>query len=78
MPFRQRLYTIIFEADTRAGKLFDVVLIAAILLSLAVVKADSSSSPGCTARDAISNGGAGTEGSVGAWVAPVWTRPRVA
>jgi voltage-gated potassium channel len=41
MPFRQRLYTIIFEADTRAGKLFDVVLIAAILLSLAVVVLDS-------------------------------------
>lgn len=41
MSFRQRLYTIIFEADTRAGKLFDEVLIAAILLSLVVVVLDS-------------------------------------
>ncbi|MCM5678101.1 ion transporter [Schlegelella sp. S2-27] len=39
--WRLRLYTIIFEADTRAGKLFDVVLIAAILLSVAVVMLDS-------------------------------------
>jgi voltage-gated potassium channel len=39
--WRLRLYTIIFEADTRAGQLFDAVLIAAILLSLAVVVLDS-------------------------------------
>lgn len=38
---RQRTYTIIFEADTHAGKLFDQVLIAAILLSLLVVVLDS-------------------------------------
>ncbi len=38
---RQRMYTVIFEADTRAGKLFDQVLIAAILLSLVVVVMDS-------------------------------------
>lgn len=38
---RQRLYTIIFEADTRAGKLFDELLIAAIVLSLTVVVLDS-------------------------------------
>lgn len=41
LTLRQRLYTIIFEADTRAGKLFDVSLIAAILLSLMVVVLDS-------------------------------------
>jgi len=35
--WRQRLYTVIFEADTRAGRLFDEVLIAAILVSLLVV-----------------------------------------
>lgn len=40
-PLRQRVYTVIFEADTRAGKLFDQVLIAAILLSLMVVVMDS-------------------------------------
>jgi voltage-gated potassium channel len=39
--WRLRLYTTIFEADTRAGRLFDVTLIVAILLSVAVVVADS-------------------------------------
>ena len=39
--WRLRLYTIIFEADTRAGRLFDKTLIVAILLSVAVVMADS-------------------------------------
>ena len=39
--FRARLYTIIFEAETRAGRLFDLTLIAAILLSVAVVVLDS-------------------------------------
>ena len=39
--WREKLYTIIFEADTRAGKIFDVSLLALILLSVAVVMADS-------------------------------------
>lgn len=39
--WRLRLYTIIFEADTRAGRLFDKTLVVAILLSVAVVMADS-------------------------------------
>ena len=39
--WRLRWYTIIFEADTRAGRLFDKVLIAVILVSVAVVMADS-------------------------------------
>lgn len=38
---RLRLYTIIFEADTRAGMRFDVLLIIAILLSILVVIIDS-------------------------------------
>ena len=38
---RQRLYTIIFEADTSAGRHFDVVLVALIVLSVAVVVVDS-------------------------------------
>lgn len=38
---RLRLYTIIFEADTRAGWRFDVLLIIAILLSILVVIIDS-------------------------------------
>src|SRR5690606_34695485 len=40
-PFRDRLFVIIFEADTRAGRWFDFALIAAILLSVAVVMLDS-------------------------------------
>lgn len=39
--WRLRLYSIIFEADTRAGRLFDQALIAVILLSIVVVMADS-------------------------------------
>ncbi|AKB75277.1 Potassium voltage-gated channel subfamily KQT [Methanosarcina lacustris Z-7289] len=42
--WRNTLYTIIFEADTPAGKLFDEVLILAILLSIIVVMLDSVSS----------------------------------
>ena len=38
---RARLYTIIFEADTRAGRIFDLTLIVAILASVAVVVLDS-------------------------------------
>jgi voltage-gated potassium channel len=34
---RERVYTIVFEADTRAGRLFDLALIGAILLSVTVV-----------------------------------------
>jgi voltage-gated potassium channel len=39
--WRLRLYTIIFEADTRAGRLFDLTLIAFILASVTVVVLDS-------------------------------------
>lgn len=34
---REKLYTIIFEADTRAGKFFDIGLIYAILISVLIV-----------------------------------------
>ena len=39
--WRSRAYTIIFEADTRAGRLFDLLLIATILASVLVVILDS-------------------------------------
>ena len=39
--WRRRLHEIIFEADTAAGRLFDLVLLAAILTSLLVVMLDS-------------------------------------
>lgn len=38
---KRRLYQIIFEADTPAGKLFDIILIVLILLSIAVVMVES-------------------------------------
>ncbi|HRD81379.1 MAG: ion transporter [Saprospiraceae bacterium] len=38
---RDRLFTIIFEADTPAGKIFDVSLLVAILLSVLVVMLES-------------------------------------
>ena len=40
-PFRSRLHEIIFEADTPAGKAFDVALLWAILLSVLAVLLES-------------------------------------
>jgi voltage-gated potassium channel len=40
-PWRRRLHEIIFEADTTAGKAFDVALLMAILLSVAAVVLES-------------------------------------
>ena len=42
--WRQKLFEIIFEADTPAGKWFDIVLIISILLSVVIVMLDSVSS----------------------------------
>lgn len=42
--YRQKLHEIIFEADTPAGKLFDVILIICIVLSVIMVMLDSMSS----------------------------------
>jgi voltage-gated potassium channel len=39
--WRLRLYTVIFEADTRAGRSFDICLILMIVASVLVVMADS-------------------------------------
>lgn len=41
LSLRERCYEIIFEADTPAGKLFDVLLLIAILLSVLVVMCES-------------------------------------
>lgn len=38
---REKLHTIIFEADTKAGKLFDIILLWAILISILVVMLES-------------------------------------
>lgn len=40
-PWRSRAFNIVFESDTRAGRLFDVVLIVAIVASITVVILDS-------------------------------------
>jgi voltage-gated potassium channel len=39
--WKSRLHTVIFESHTRAGKIFDVVLLILILLSILVVLVDS-------------------------------------
>src|SRR4051812_39376696 len=39
--WRQRLYRVIWESDTPAGRLFDQVVVVAIVVSVAVVLADS-------------------------------------
>src|SRR6478735_2180182 len=39
--WRRRLFGVIFESDTPAGRLFDKVIVAAILVSVAIVVADS-------------------------------------
>lgn len=39
--WRLRVYTVIFEADTRAGRAFDMALIALVLASIAVVMLES-------------------------------------
>ncbi|SOY51026.1 ion transporter [Cupriavidus taiwanensis] len=39
--WRQRWYTIIFEADTREGRIFDVALLLAIVTSVMIVMLDS-------------------------------------
>ncbi|WP_426190929.1 ion transporter [Massilia sp. DWR3-1-1] len=39
--WRRRLYNIIFEADTKAGRSFDIVLVGVIVLSILVVVLDS-------------------------------------
>jgi len=39
--FREKLHTIVFEADTFAGKLFDIILLLSIVISLLVVMLES-------------------------------------
>ena len=39
--WRRHVFNVVFESDTRAGRIFDVILIVTILLSVAAVLADS-------------------------------------
>ncbi len=40
-PWQLKLHEVIYEADTKAGKLFDIILLVAILLSVATVMLES-------------------------------------
>ena len=52
---RQRLYTIIFESDTPAGRRFDTALLVTILASLVVVMLDSIEGMHSQFRDLFNN-----------------------
>ncbi|MCU0380744.1 MAG: ion transporter [Chitinophagaceae bacterium] len=39
--WREKLFSVIFEADTKAGKLFDIILLVMILLSIGIVMLQS-------------------------------------
>jgi voltage-gated potassium channel len=52
--WRLRMYTVIFEADTRAGKVFDLWLIGLIAVSVFVVMLDSVQSVHARYGDALS------------------------
>ena len=49
-PWRQRLHTVIFESDTRAGRAFDAVIIVLIVASVVVVVLESIPSVGARWR----------------------------
>jgi len=51
--WRARLHEVIFGIDTRAGRLFDIVLVVLILLSILVVVLDSVPAIGATHSDAM-------------------------
>lgn len=55
-PLRQKLYDIIFGTDTPAGKLFDIVLIYTIILSVIALMLDSATAPDSLARKYFSYG----------------------
>lgn len=52
--WRRELYRVVFESDTRSGQLFDVIVIVAILLSVAVVIADTMAAPAARYGGALS------------------------
>ncbi|PLX09989.1 MAG: ion transporter [Marinilabiliales bacterium] len=40
-PIKEKIYEVIFEADTITGKVFDIILLVAIILSVVIVMLDS-------------------------------------
>jgi voltage-gated potassium channel len=53
MKLKERLYEIIFEADTRAGRLFDLILLAVILINVLFVMLESVPTIGAEYRDLL-------------------------
>ena len=53
MTRKERLHEIIFEADTPAGKLFDVILLVAILLSVGIVMLETTPTYGKKYHDVL-------------------------
>lgn len=53
-PLRSAMYDVIFGTDTRAGKLFDLLLITAILLSVLVLMLDSMAEPPLLTKEHLS------------------------
>lgn len=53
MPLKQKLYEIIFEADTPKGKVFDVALLVIILVSILLVLLESVPSINTAYRDQL-------------------------
>jgi voltage-gated potassium channel len=51
--WRQRVFEIVFESDTRAGRLFDVVILSAIVLSVLAVVLESVPSIASQYRDEL-------------------------
>ncbi|MDX1476056.1 MAG: ion transporter [Saprospiraceae bacterium] len=52
-PIRERLYEIIFEADTPGGKMFDVALLIAIVVSVIVVMLETTNNFGARYHDLL-------------------------
>lgn len=53
LPWRRQLHTIIFEAETAGGRLFDIVLLWSIVLSVLAVMLESVPEIGTRYRDAL-------------------------
>ena len=60
MKLKQKIYEVIFEAETPAGKAFDLILILAILGSVAETMAETGMQAGRTTGRKYGQGGTGT------------------
>ena len=76
--WREQVYTVIFEAETRTGRAFDLLLIAAILISVTVVVLSSVAGERVRPANPVYGGTkAGLDGfcqGYGDWLAPQGVR----